>query len=39
MRILILTHAFNCLTQRVFVELNAAGHDVAVEFDIADSVT
>jgi putative two-component system hydrogenase maturation factor HypX/HoxX len=39
MRILILAHSFNCLTQRVFVELNAAGHDVAVEFDIADSVT
>jgi putative two-component system hydrogenase maturation factor HypX/HoxX len=39
MRILILAHSFNCLTQRVFVELGAAGHDVAVEFDIADSVT
>ncbi|MFO1317924.1 MAG: hydrogenase maturation protein [Burkholderiales bacterium] len=39
MRILLLAHAFNSLTQRVFVELRAAGHDVAVEFDINDAVT
>ncbi len=39
MRILLLAHSFNSLTQRVFVELNARGHDVSVEFDIADSVT
>ena len=38
MRILFLTHAFNSLTQRLFVELGAAGHQVSVEFDINDSV-
>ncbi len=39
MRILLLAHAFNSLTQRVHAELVEAGHDVSVEFDIADSVT
>ena len=39
MRILFLTHAFNCLTQRLYVDLVAAGHDVSIEFDITDSVT
>ena len=39
MRILLLCHAFNSLTQRVFVELRRAGHDVSVEFDVNDSVT
>lgn len=39
MRILLLTHLFNSLSQRLFVELRAAGHAVAVEYDIADSVT
>lgn len=39
MRILLLTHAFNSLTQRLFVELRAIGHDVAVEFDVNDAVT
>ncbi|HSV71450.1 MAG TPA: enoyl-CoA hydratase-related protein [Methylibium sp.] len=39
MRILLLSHLFNGLTQRLFVELRAAGHVVAVEYDIADSVT
>src|SRR6266496_793394 len=39
MRILLLTHSFNSLTQRVFVELRQAGHDVSVEFDINDRVT
>jgi putative two-component system hydrogenase maturation factor HypX/HoxX len=39
MRILLLTHAFNGLAQRLYVELTAAGHDVAVEFDINDRVT
>jgi len=38
-RILLLTHGFNSLTQRLFAELTAAGHDVSVEFDIADSVS
>jgi len=39
MRILFLTRSFNSLTQRLFVELRACGHEVSVEFDIADSVT
>jgi putative two-component system hydrogenase maturation factor HypX/HoxX len=39
MKILLLTHAFNSLAQRLFVELRAAGHEVSVELDIADSVT
>lgn len=39
MRILFLTHAFNSLTQRLYNELTQAGHEVAVEFDINDSVT
>jgi putative two-component system hydrogenase maturation factor HypX/HoxX len=39
MRILLLAHLFNSLTQRLFVELRATGHAVAIEYDIADSVT
>ncbi|MDJ0741347.1 MAG: hydrogenase maturation protein [Gammaproteobacteria bacterium] len=39
MRILLLSHAFNSLTQRLFVELRAAGHAVSVEFDINDDVS
>ncbi|OWW21088.1 hydrogenase maturation protein [Noviherbaspirillum denitrificans] len=39
MRILFLTHSFNSLTQRLFVELRARGHEVSVELDIADSVS
>ncbi len=39
MRILFLTHAFNSLTQRLFVELRERGHEVAVEFDINDAVS
>ncbi|WP_286164503.1 hydrogenase maturation protein [Azoarcus sp. DN11] len=38
MRILLLTHSFNSLTQRLFAELKADGHDLSVEFDIADRV-
>jgi putative two-component system protein, hydrogenase maturation factor HypX/HoxX len=39
MRILFLTHAFNSLAQRLYVELTADGHDVTIEFDINDAVT
>ena len=39
MRILLLCHAFNSLTQRLFVELNEQGHDVSVEFDINDETS
>ncbi|KAF0100771.1 MAG: hoxX [bacterium] len=39
MRILFLTHAFNSLSQRLYVELTALGHEISIEFDINDSVT
>ncbi|MDE2371062.1 MAG: hydrogenase maturation protein [Burkholderiales bacterium] len=39
MKILLLTHAFNGLAQRLFVELGARGHEVSVELDIADAVS
>ncbi len=39
MRILFLTHSFNSLTQRLYAELVEHGHEVSIEFDIADSVT
>ena len=39
MRILLLTHSFNSLTQRLFGVLRQQGHDVSVELDIADAVT
>lgn len=39
MRILLLAHAFNGLTQRIHAELAAAGHELSIEFDISDSVT
>ncbi len=38
MRILFLTHSFNSLSQRLFVELRRRGHEVSVEFDINDAV-
>lgn len=38
MKILFLCHAFNSLSQRLFVELKQAGHDVSVEYDINDTV-
>jgi putative two-component system hydrogenase maturation factor HypX/HoxX len=39
MRILLLTHSFNSLTQRLYTELVTAHHEVSVEFDVRDSVT
>ena len=39
MRILLLCHSFNSLTQRLHVELRERGHAVSVEFDINDAVT
>ena len=39
MRILLLAHSFNSLTQRLWVELTDAGHDLSLEFDVRDSVT
>ena len=38
MRILLLTHVFNSLTQRLGAELQRCGHEISIEFDIADSV-
>ncbi len=38
MRILLLCHGFNSLTQRLYAELSAKGHQLSVEFDIADAV-
>ncbi|HXU93586.1 MAG TPA: hydrogenase maturation protein [Gallionella sp.] len=38
MRILLLAHSFNSLTQRLHAELAARGHELSVEFDIADEV-
>jgi putative two-component system hydrogenase maturation factor HypX/HoxX len=39
MRILLLVHAFNSLSQGLFVALSSDGHELSVEFDIHDSVT
>lgn len=39
MRILLLVHGFNSLSQRMFVELQVAGHEVTIEFDINDDLT
>ncbi|MBS1129040.1 MAG: Enoyl-CoA hydratase/isomerase:Formyl transferase, N-terminal:Formyl transferase, C-terminal [Proteobacteria bacterium] len=39
MRILFITHSFNSLTQRLYYELVARGHEISIEFDIADSVS
>jgi putative two-component system hydrogenase maturation factor HypX/HoxX len=38
-RILLLAHSFNSLTQRVHVELAERGHDVSVELDVHDDLT
>ena len=39
MRILLLTHSFNSLSQRLHVELARDGHELSVELDIHDRVT
>ncbi|MGQ0682319.1 hydrogenase maturation protein [Bradyrhizobium sp.] len=39
MRILLLSHSFNSLTQRLHVELRERGHDVSVELDIHPDIT
>lgn len=39
MRILLLTHSFNSLSQRLYVVLRKMGHVVSVEFDISVQVT
>jgi putative two-component system hydrogenase maturation factor HypX/HoxX len=39
MRILLLVHTFNSLSQRLYVELNQDGHELSVELDIHDRVS
>jgi len=39
MHILFLTHSFNSLTQRLYVELTRRGHEISVEYDVNDRVT
>ena len=39
MRIFILTHAFNSLTQRIWLDLAEAGHTISVVFDVNDAAT
>jgi putative two-component system hydrogenase maturation factor HypX/HoxX len=39
MRILFLTHTFNSLSQRLYLELTGRGHEVSIEFDISAAVT
>jgi len=39
LKILLLTHSFNCLSQRLFIELRRLDHELSVEFDINDVVT
>jgi len=39
MRILLLAHSFNSLTQRLWVELEDWGHEVSLELDVNDETT
>ena len=39
MRILLLTHSFNSLTQRIHVETASRGHEVSVELDVHHDLT
>ncbi len=39
MRILLLIHGFNSLSQKIFAALEEAGHEVSIEFDINDNLT
>ncbi|MDE2148931.1 MAG: hydrogenase maturation protein [Gammaproteobacteria bacterium] len=39
MRILLLVHSFNSLSQRLYVELAHDGQELSIEFDINDDVT
>ena len=39
MRILLLAHSFNSLTQRLWVELEARGHETSLELDVNDATT
>ncbi len=39
MRILLLAHSFNSLTQRLWIELEGWGHEVSLELDVNDALT
>jgi putative two-component system hydrogenase maturation factor HypX/HoxX len=39
MRILLLVHGFNSLSQRLYVELTRDGHELSLEFDIHERIT
>ena len=39
MKLLFLTHSFNSLAQRLYVELTRRDHTISIEFDINDAVT
>jgi putative two-component system hydrogenase maturation factor HypX/HoxX len=39
MKILLLTHSFNSLSQRLYAELSNRGHSLSVEFDINEQTT
>ena len=39
MRVLLLIHGFNALSQRILVELEDMDHEVSIEFDINDNTT
>ena len=39
MRILLLAHSFNSLTQRLWIDLANRGHEVSLELDVNDAVT
>ncbi len=39
MRILLLAHSFNSLTQRLWCELGERGHELSLELDISDEVS
>ena len=39
MRILLLAHSFNSLSQRLWLELAEQGHEVSLELDVNDAVT
>jgi putative two-component system protein, hydrogenase maturation factor HypX/HoxX len=39
MRILLLVHSFNSLSQRLYIELSGDGHELSVELDIHDRVS
>jgi len=39
LKILFITHSFNSLAQRLYIELAQRGHEVSIELDINDAVT